>query len=219
MRLGRIQVFSPIRPIWLVGSVLFVLSACDPSSRAHPVEGHALSPNNGFTFVIKVVPGDQWSLQIAYLENISTTPLTLQSVRAEGQGSDIVAVEQAQVAVSPTSAADKYKWVQSGEYKTFPPTERIGSRDLCNEQQLVPIQGYVLAPGQSVHIAVLLRAIGAGPFAFHHVVDYQQGDQFFYQPIVSGVRGQVVAGGKPFPPNPLERYCFSHGAKELPVGH
>jgi len=193
----------------------------DDATSTSPQPGHALAANNGFYFTLRSVPGDEWALQVAYLENTSSMPLTLQAARAVGAGvGTVVRTELVRVAPPPTSAADRNKWVPSVVFKAFPPAVRTGNGARCHIQRITPVPGYVLQPGAHVHLVLLMRAVHPATFFLRdHIVTYRQSGGVFSQPLASGVKGTVVAGGKPFAPSgPFETYCFGRGATELPTG-
>jgi hypothetical protein len=152
----------------------------------------------GFEFSLAV--DEEWLLFVAYLQNTSPKPLTLQSARLrseEGLGS-VVEVVNMQVGTLQ---------VPGGIYKTSPPAFDFGQN--CHVLKPHPVRGFVLAPGEEARLLVRMHALAPGHFKITaHDIIYLQGGSTYIESIPTGMEADVSSSGEHIQVRPAERRCM-----------
>ena len=203
----------------MLSLMLAVLPAC---TRGGVRTGTALAHTNGLTVGIKVVPGDQWVLDLPDLHNISKAPITIRRITIEWTSGSSAAVRVNRVWMVPFDPSRVPGWVPGSVYKTLPPTidvhAELPSQNGCYVQRLAEPTGYVIRPGVEARLAIWVDTVGAGHFRMTGPdVTYTRGGREFQQFLPQGVEGSSVVGGRPLPPDSLERGCL-RAANVLPSG-
>ena len=211
-----------IRDLHLIRTTLALCLATAVACKAEPTSvGSAIEESGGTAEfrILPVPPGDQFVLIIAFLKNVSDSPIELVRVHVEGPTGvgSVVTVLDVQIAPLPASS-DGYDFAPGGIFKTFPPAVLFGGEPRCNVQRLVPVKGFELAPAEEARVMVLLEAAAPGPFFIRdHVVEYRQGDREYEQSLALGLRGEVEEGAKPMKLGRGQRPCVDE-VDVLPSG-
>ena len=188
------------------------------SSLSAATHGSALTAGRPLTVRITVTPGDVWLYMIAAAKNGSSDALELQRVdllRPSGPGQAIAG--PARVAPFPADPEDQpHGWTPSGIFKTNPPTLLIPGGN-CNVQELDPVHGYQIEPGDEVRFAFVMFSHAPGTTTIPGFrVTYTLGGTTFEQSFPTSL---VVTSrdGRPLPMGYSEKPC-AHLAQLLPSG-
>jgi hypothetical protein len=167
----------------LVGAVTFVELNRSGVVR---LSGSALQDGGAkYGFGRPVPPGAQWLLWDFGLENVSSSPLTVESISLPGPGMgdvvDIVRIEL-ESADSPLVVASMYGF--------HPPATG------CKVARVGPVSGRELQPGDEARIAVWLHAVRPGNYRYEgYEVHYRQNGMSYEQTVHVGQRGRVAPDG------------------------
>jgi len=108
-----------------------------------------------------------------------------------------------------------------GAFEVYPPTVYWTVGGTCNQQVLITVRGYRLAPGKEARVWFLVQAGRPGTFHVRgDVVRYRQHGVNYQQFIPTGYQGSVAAHAPFVPIDPLEKRCLKSmkNARLLP-GH
>jgi hypothetical protein len=200
-----------------LASSITLAAACDTSA-THTATGTALVRGNIWTFGLAPIrPGSQLGLLYASLTNKSRSPLAINSVTLAGRGVGTV-IKLVEVKIAPNETGRK--GTPGGAFEVYPPTSYWTPTGTCNQQVLVALPGFRLAPGGEAR--VWFRIQGARPGTFHvkgDVVHYLQDGVSYRQFIPTGYKGSVSRRAPFIPIDPQQARCMkSEHARPL-KGH
>lgn len=148
------------------------------------------------------LPGDELTHVGLPIKNISEYPLRFVRVdllRAKGLGSvaRVVGIELVPEERPPISL---------GYYTIHPPVSYEGRSAGCVELRLVPVEGYLLQPGETVWLSIHMKIIAPGAFQIlRERIVFTAGDQTHQHVAEFELRGQVRPRGRRIPVPNVDR--------------
>jgi len=198
------------------GLLAALASGCN--APAAPVTGSALTRGNTWTFgLVALRPGAQLGLLDATVHNQSRYPLALTSVTLTGRGFGTV-IRLADVKIAPPETGRN--GTPGGAFEVYPPTVYWTLGGTCNQQVLVTVRGYRLAPGKEARVWFRIEARKPGTFhVTGDVVRYRQRGTTYRQFIPTGYAGSVATHAPFVPVDPLQVRCIKSKHARLLPGH
>src|SRR5258705_61868 len=215
---SRRSLRGPAAAAALAAGLLATLASggCGTSAAA---TGKALTRGNTWTFgLVALRPGAQEGLLDATVHNQSRSPLVISSITLTGRGFGTV-IKLVEVKIAPPETGRN--GTPGGAFEVYPPTVYWTVGGTCNQQVLVTVRGYRLAPGKEARVWFLVQAGRSGTFHVRgDVVRYRQHGVNYQQFIPTGYQGSVAAHAPFVPIDPLEKRCLKSvkNARLLP-GH
>jgi hypothetical protein len=200
----------------LAGLLATLAVGCDASAAPDAVTGKALTRGNVWTFgLVALRPGAQIGLLDATVHNQSRFPLAISSITLTGRGFGSV-IKLVEVKIAPPETGRN--GTPGGAFKEYPPTVYWTVGGTCNQQVLVTVRGYRLAPGKEARVYFLVQTGKPGTYHVNgDVVRYRQRGVSYRQFIPTGYQGSVATHAPFESVDPLEARCIkSEHARLLP---
>ena len=177
-RLGRV-----LRAATAVALPLLAVAACGGTS-----EGSALDTRDTEQFrLITIRTGTELGINFAFVQNITSTPITLLNVTlvGTGNGTAIRPVEM-KIAVSNRGAVPRTAYIEDAPVL-------YDGKGRCDVQELRPVHGYVLRARSFVTIWTVLLGWRPGRYNITgNVITYTQAGARYQQTIRHGYYGRVT---------------------------
>jgi hypothetical protein len=150
--------------------------------------GSALDTRDTEQFgLVTIRVGTEIGIDFAFVQNISSRPITLLDVTLTGAGNGtVIRPAEMKIAVSNRSAVARTAYVED------PPVFHDGN-GRCDVQDLRPVHGYVLRPRSFVTIWTVLLASRPGRYHITgNMITYTQAGTRYQQTIQHGYHGLVT---------------------------
>ena len=215
------QAWKAVAPLLVAIAILGAQAAVPRPTTAmasggHPEirQGTAITEPGANAQILWIIPGQRFVYDEIFLHNESKRPLTIQSIELQGGGiPDVLDTYKRSMApLDPDPDTAKLDGTPAGIWRSYPPTMHLYDDVPCTVQRTEPIREFVLEPGASTRVMVVMHATKVGQVkVLDDKVIYRQNGRLYRQVLPNELRVHVRTPGWVIKPTKIERECRSLG--------